>query len=99
MTGKGAKAMRGTGLSGGPSRSSRKLGRMRLLRVEDDPELASILEAGFREQGIQVVRAATMPAGRDEAMRAAFDVIVLYVMLPGGSGIDLCQIGRASCRG
>jgi two-component system, OmpR family, copper resistance phosphate regulon response regulator CusR len=83
--------MRGTGLGGGPSRSSRKLGRMRLLLVEDDPELASILEAGFREQGIQVVRSATVPGGRAEAMRAAFDVIVLDVMLPGGSGIDLCR--------
>jgi DNA-binding response OmpR family regulator len=64
---------------------------MRLLLVEDDPELATILESGFREQGIQVARAATMPAGRTEATRANFDVIVLDVMLPGGSGLDLCR--------
>jgi two-component system copper resistance phosphate regulon response regulator CusR len=64
---------------------------MRLLLVEDDPELASVLEAGFREQGVQVSRASTMPAGRAEAVRAGFDVIVLDVMLPGGSGIDLCR--------
>src|SRR5256885_14995800 len=64
---------------------------MRLLLVEDDPELASILEAGFREQGVHVSRAATMPGGRDEAARSRFDVIVLDVMLPGGSGIDLCR--------
>lgn len=64
---------------------------MRLLLVEDDPELAAVLDAGFREQGIQVVRASTMPAGRTEATRASFDVIVLDVMLPGGSGIDLCR--------
>jgi two-component system copper resistance phosphate regulon response regulator CusR len=64
---------------------------MRLLVVEDDPELAAILEAGFREQGMQVVRAATMPLGRAEAVRTHFDVIVLDVMLPGGSGMDLCR--------
>jgi len=64
---------------------------MRLLLVEDDPELASVLEAGFREQGMQVMQSATMPSGRAEAIRAAFDVIVLDVMLPGGSGIDLCR--------
>ena len=64
---------------------------MRLLLVEDDPELASILQAGFREHGIHVARAATMPAGRAEAAHASFDVIVLDVMLPGGSGIDLCR--------
>ena len=64
---------------------------MRLLLVEDDPELASILEAGFRDHGIHVARAATMPAGRAEASHTTFDVIVLDVMLPGGSGIDLCR--------
>jgi two-component system, OmpR family, copper resistance phosphate regulon response regulator CusR len=64
---------------------------MRLLLVEDDPELAGILEGGFREQGIQVVLAATFAAGRAEALRTRFEVIVLDVMLPGGSGIDLCR--------
>ena len=64
---------------------------MRLLLVEDDPELATILESGLREHGIQVSHAATMPAGRAEATSNRFDVIVLDVMLPGGSGIDLCR--------
>jgi two-component system copper resistance phosphate regulon response regulator CusR len=64
---------------------------MRLLLVEDDPELASILDSGFREQGIQVVHASTFGAGRTEAFCASFDVIVLDIMLPGGSGLDLCR--------
>jgi len=64
---------------------------MRLLLVEDDPELATVLESGFGELGIHVARATTVPAGRAEATRGTFDVIVLDVMLPGGSGIDLCR--------
>jgi two-component system copper resistance phosphate regulon response regulator CusR len=64
---------------------------MRLLLVEDDPELATVLESGFREQGIHVARATTVPSGRAEATHGTFDVIVLDVMLPGGSGIDLCR--------
>lgn len=64
---------------------------MRLLLVEDDPELAAILESGFREQGIHVARATTFGAARLEALRTSFDVIVLDVMLPGGSGLDLCR--------
>ena len=66
---------------------------MRLLLVEDDPELATVLESGLREQGIQVSRASTMTAARAEATRNRFDVIVLDVMLPGGggSGLDLCR--------
>jgi two-component system copper resistance phosphate regulon response regulator CusR len=64
---------------------------MRLLLVEDDPELATILEGGFREQGMHVIRVATVPAARAEAVRTTCDVIVLDVMLPGGSGMDLCR--------
>jgi two-component system copper resistance phosphate regulon response regulator CusR len=64
---------------------------MRLLLVEDDPELGGILEAGFREHGIQAVRAGTFAGGRTEALRSRFEVIVLDVMLPGGSGLDLCR--------
>jgi two-component system, OmpR family, copper resistance phosphate regulon response regulator CusR len=64
---------------------------MRLLLVEDDPELATIVQSGLREHGIQVAHAATMPAGQAEATRNIFDVIVLDIMLPGGSGIDLCR--------
>jgi len=64
---------------------------MRLLLVEDDPELATVLESGFGELGIHVARATTVLAGRAEAAHGTFDVIVLDVMLPGGSGIDLCR--------
>ena len=64
---------------------------MRLLLVEDDPELAGILESGFREHGMQVVRAATFGAGRTAALSTRVDVIVLDVMLPGGSGLELCR--------
>ena len=68
---------------------------MRLLLVEDDPELASILESGFREHGIQVVRTSTFAAGLAEALRTRFDVVMLDIMLPGGSGLDLCREVRA----
>jgi DNA-binding response OmpR family regulator len=67
---------------------------MRVLVVEDDPVLASVLENGLTEEGIQVVRAATFDAGRLEAMLGTFNVIVLDVMLPGGSGFDLCSLLR-----
>jgi DNA-binding response OmpR family regulator len=59
--------------------------------VEDDPELARVLEAGFAEHGIQVSHAWTLGDGRARAVRESFDVVVLDVMLPGGSGFDLCR--------
>jgi DNA-binding response OmpR family regulator len=64
---------------------------MRLLLVEDDPELAALLETGFAEHGIQVARAATLADGRERAVLGQFDVVVMDVMLPGGSGFDLCR--------
>jgi two-component system copper resistance phosphate regulon response regulator CusR len=63
---------------------------MRILVVEDDPELGAILEGGFSEQGMQVGRASTLAEGRRRALLGGHDVIVLDVMLPGGSGFDLC---------
>ena len=64
---------------------------MRVLLVEDDPELARVLASGFAEHAIEVVRASTVAAGRERAVFGHFDVILLDVMLPGGSGFDLCR--------
>jgi two-component system copper resistance phosphate regulon response regulator CusR len=68
---------------------------MRVLLVEDDPELAEIIEGGLGEHGFQVVRESSFEAGRSRAVLGTFDVIILDVMLPGGSGFDLCQTLRS----
>ena len=68
---------------------------MRLLLVEDDPELAAVVTAGLREHGFQVGTAATCADGRYLARDGDFDLILLDVMLPGGSGFDLCRELRA----
>src|SRR5690242_5495935 len=64
---------------------------MRILLVEDDPELSAILEAGLGERGIQVVRAASFGEGLTRAALGSYDVMILDVNLPGGSGFDLCR--------
>ncbi|HXV16270.1 MAG TPA: response regulator, partial [Gemmatimonadaceae bacterium] len=63
---------------------------MRILLVEDDRSLADIIRSGLEEKEIRVVVAHTYDQGRLEAVMNPFDVIVLDVMLPGGSGFDLC---------
>jgi len=67
---------------------------MRVLVVEDDPELAAVLESGLSEHGFHIARESTFAAGRSRAVLGAFDVIVLDVMLPGGNGFDLCRALR-----
>jgi DNA-binding response OmpR family regulator len=63
---------------------------MRVLLVEDDRSLADIVVAGMREQHLAVVVAANAREGRERAELGDYDVIVLDVMLPDGSGFELC---------
>lgn len=68
---------------------------MKILLVEDDSALLQGLESGFRQQGFDTATASTF---NDAWMRIAlgsFSIIVLDVMLPGGTGIDLCKKARA----
>ncbi len=63
---------------------------MRVLLVEDDGSLADIIVAGMREQHLAVLVASSVREGRERAELGKYDVIVLDVMLPDGSGFDLC---------
>jgi DNA-binding response OmpR family regulator len=67
---------------------------MRVLLVEDDRSLADIVVAGMREQHLAVAVAVNAREGRERAELGDFDVIVLDVMLPDGSGFELCSVSR-----
>jgi two-component system copper resistance phosphate regulon response regulator CusR len=68
---------------------------MRVLLVEDDRSLADIVVAGMREQHFLVLVAGSVREGRERAELGEYDVIVLDVMLPDGSGFELCSWIRA----
>ena len=63
---------------------------MRVLIVEDDPELAGLVRDGLRTQRIDPTLATTFADGRERAALGSYDVIILDVRLPGGNGFDLC---------
>jgi two-component system copper resistance phosphate regulon response regulator CusR len=63
---------------------------MRVLVVEDDRQLAAIIRQGLEEAHIETALAADAPTGLERALRGAHDVIVLDILLPGGSGFDIC---------
>lgn len=69
---------------------------VRVLIVEDDPELAGLLRDGLREQRIDPTVATTFADGQARAQSGDYDVIVLDVRLPGGTGFDLCAQLRRS---
>jgi len=64
---------------------------VRVLLVEDDPDLRDLVAGGLSEEKLVVVTAASFGEGRTKAALGTFDVIVLDVLLPGGSGFDLCS--------
>jgi two-component system copper resistance phosphate regulon response regulator CusR len=68
---------------------------MRVLLVEDDAELAHEVAAGLREVDARVVVAREFDEGLRAAHHEELDVIILDVMLPGGSGFELCRRLRA----
>lgn len=62
----------------------------RILLVEDDNDLAAGLLFTFEEEGFAAVRAATAEQAR-ALFNEPFDAVVLDIMLPDGSGYDLCR--------
>jgi two-component system copper resistance phosphate regulon response regulator CusR len=67
---------------------------MKVLLVEDDRRIAGMVRAGCSELGIEVVTKYDAASGRAEALFSSFDVLVLDVLLPDGSGVDLCRLLR-----
>src|SRR5258705_186344 len=63
---------------------------MRVLVGEDVPELAGLLRDGLRKHRIDPTLAAGFAEGRDQALAGDYDVVILDVRLPGGTGYDLC---------
>lgn len=68
---------------------------MRLLLVEDEHRLAERLARGLREEGFSVDLAATGAAARDRAAEIEYDLVLLDLGLPDGSGIDLLREWRS----
>ena len=71
---------------------------MKILLLEDDSETASALEKGLALEGHQVSVAARVRDALHLVATVAFDVAVLDVGLPDGSGYDVLEQLRASAR-
>jgi DNA-binding response OmpR family regulator len=63
---------------------------MRLLLVEDEAALRTALAAGLREEGYVVDEAALVREANERAALEDYDLIVLDLNLPDGSGFDAC---------
>jgi two-component system alkaline phosphatase synthesis response regulator PhoP len=62
-----------------------------ILLVEDEPGLRKILCDRIRDEGFKVETACDGIEGHEKIAGGLFDLIVLDVMLPRKSGLDLCR--------
>jgi two-component system, OmpR family, response regulator len=70
----------------------------KILLVEDDREISEMLRDSFREHGLSVALASSGVAMDDYLKGQTADLIILDVMLPGESGLDLCRRLRTGSR-
>ena len=68
---------------------------MRLLVVEDEPDIADFVSRGLREAGYAVDVVADGRSALDCLQLTPFDLVVLDRMLPALDGLDVCRRLRA----
>jgi two-component system OmpR family response regulator len=64
---------------------------MRVLVVEDEVKMAGLIRRGLREEGLAADVAITGEDALWMAQAAAYDAVVLDVMLPGIDGFEVCR--------
>ncbi|MBP6901219.1 MAG: response regulator transcription factor [Burkholderiaceae bacterium] len=70
----------------------------RLLLIDDDLRLSTMVGDYLRANGYEVDTAGSLAAGRDRLRMGNYDALVLDLMLPDGDGLDLTRELRADPR-
>ena len=69
---------------------------MKLLIVEDEKDLREVIGAFFKNSGEIVITAKDKFESEDKLLSHQFDVVILDITLPDGSGIELIPIIKQS---
>src|SRR6516165_6417382 len=69
-----------------------------LLVVDDDARLRELLRRYLTDNGFRITTAADASEARSQLAGFAFDLVVLDVMMPGESGLELTQMLRGEGR-
>ena len=62
--------------------------------MEDEPKVADFIRKGLKEKAYSVEVASDGTSGEERALHEAFDLVILDVILPGKSGLDVCKAVR-----
>lgn len=69
---------------------------MNILVVEDEPLMADFLRRGLAAEGHFVTIATDGHEGHGYALGGEFDIVLLDIMLPGKSGLEVCEALRSA---
>ncbi|MBN2225932.1 MAG: response regulator transcription factor [candidate division Zixibacteria bacterium] len=67
------------------------MSEQKVLVIEDDRDIAELVEYNLSREGYQVTRAYTGEEGLQKAKTIKPDLILLDLMLPGLDGLDVCR--------
>ncbi|MEF1306343.1 response regulator, partial [Vibrio owensii] len=65
-----------------------------ILLVEDDDDLAELVQMHLKFQGHQVSRATNVADAKAQYQQQPFDLLILDRGLPDGDGLDICHYLR-----
>ncbi len=77
--------------SNGNGTATQTTKKTRILIVEDEPAMVAGLRDNFEYEGYEVISAADGVEGLDRALADNPDLVVLDVMMPRMSGLDVCK--------
>jgi len=68
---------------------------VKILLVEDETEIGELIKNGLEKEGFVLDYCQDGDSGMEHAMTRSYDAIVLDVMLPGRSGLEILKVVRA----
>ena len=71
---------------------------MKILAVDDDPDLLALVGFALAQAGFVVVKAVDVPSALRVFAAESPDLAILDINLPGGSGFEICQAIRKQSR-
>ncbi len=77
-----------------PTRNARDVMTHRVLVIEDDPDIAHLVQLHLRDLPCVVDVVQDGPSALDAALARSYDAIVLDIMLPRLDGLAVCQALR-----
>jgi DNA-binding response OmpR family regulator len=70
----------------------------KLLIVEDDENIAELLQLHLREEGFAITHAPDGNVGMEKLKQGGWDALILDLMLPGVDGLEICRHARTMTR-